>query len=108
MQRQRVAVAVAPRLLADALATVLRAEGFAVTVVAPDVLDVKGLELAFDVVIVSGFLAADPSVEVLIRLPDPVAADEGAVITRDGARAITALNLDQLVSLVQRYGAGVT
>ncbi len=105
--RRRVAVAVAPRLLGDALSRVLAREGRDVVVMeSPCVIDLEALpqdERHFDVALVSGSVPESLDADVVIQLPDTPSVG----IARVAGKPVALDSVDDLVALVDdAAGAG--
>ena len=83
----RLALVVSPRLLGDALARALRAEGLEVIIAD----DEAGIDNEIDIVIVSDPPSQSVDVPVLIRLPAPADHGVGTVTRRGCAEESVAL-----------------
>lgn len=101
MSRRRVAIAVVPRLLGDALSRVLAREGRDIVVVQTErVIDLEALtdeERHFDVALVSETLPESFEADVVIRLPDTPSVG----LARVGGKPVPITGVDDLVALVE-------
>ena len=96
--RRRVAIAVSPRLLGDALSKVLAGEDRDIVVFPIEQLGAQGDERHFDIVLVSGPAPSSLDADVVIRLPETPTIGVALV----GGERVPLRTLDDLVSLVER------
>lgn len=103
--RRRLVIAVAPRLLGDALSRVLGREDLDVVVLGPDEvvdLDPESDEGHFDIALVSSD-EPDVPASVVIRLPETPTLG----VARVGRESVPVSDLDSLVALVERCAAAL-
>lgn len=94
--RRRVAIAVAPRLLGDALSKVLQREGCDVVVLPAE--DQDQGSGSFDLVLVTGSAPSTVNARIVIHLPETPTIG----IARVGDERVALRTLDDLVALVDR------
>lgn len=98
--RRRVAIAVAPRLLGDALSRVLAQEGRDVVVMESErIIDLEALtdeERHFDVALVTDTLPSSLEADVVILLPETPSVG----LARVGGKTVAIDSVDDLVALV--------
>lgn len=100
MGTRRVVIVVEPRLLADTLARALHGSDIEVTL---SLATSPGESETFDVAVVKGAVGQEITADVIVRLPDPEAAEVGSITTADGTEPAVLNDLASLLETLNRF-----